>query len=116
MKADIPAEILFLIAIVLTIISLFIYGMIIKKLLKLIGKKGIWVFPTLGGIFLIGLALVHSYRMLYYFPLLATAGPGNLFDLIIGSLSLARIESFLLLGSGVFSLTGGILYYSASSK
>jgi len=31
-------------------------------------------------------------------------------------LSLARIESFLLLGAGIFSLIGGIAYYQASSK
>lgn len=116
MRADIPAEILFIVAILLTIISLIIYGLIIKKLLVLIKSKGMWIFPIIGSIFLIVLAVFHVYRMLFYFPLLGTAGPADLFDLIVGSLSLSRIESFLLLGSGIFSLIGGILYYSASSK
>lgn len=116
MRADIPAEILFTIAIVLTIISLIIYGLIIKRLLVLIRKKGIWVLLIIASLFLIVLAVVHIYRMLFYFPLLGTAGPADLFELIVGSLSLARIESFLLLGSGIFALLGGILYYSASSK
>jgi hypothetical protein len=116
MRADIPAEILFIIAIFLTIVSLFIYGLIIKKLLILIKGKGIWIFPMIGGIFLVLLAVFHIYRMLFYFPLLGTAGPADLFDLIIGSLNLARIESLLLLGSGIFSVLGGLLYYSASSK
>ena len=116
MKADIPAEILFIIAIFLTIVSLLMYGMIIKRLLKLIQGKGIWVLPIIGGVLLLILAVFHIYRMLFYFPLLGTAGPGDLFDLIIGSLNLARIETFFLLGSGIFSLLGGLLYYSASSR
>jgi hypothetical protein len=116
MRADIPAEILFIIAIFLAIVSLFIYGLIIKRLLLLIKGKGIWIFPIIGSVFLIILAVFHIYRMLFYFPLLGTAGPADLFDLIVGSLGLARIESFLLLGSGIFSLIGGVLYYSASSK
>ena len=116
MRADIPAEILFIVAILLTIVSLIVYGLIIKKLLVLIKGKVIWIFPVLGSIFLIGLAIFHIYRMLFYFPLLGTAGPADIFDLIVGSLSLSRIESFLLLGSGLCSLIGGFLYYSASSK
>lgn len=116
MRPDLPAEILFMIAIVLTIVSLFIYGLIIKKLLVLIKGKAIWIFPIIGSILLVILAAFHVYRMLFYFPLLGTAGPADLFDLIIGSLSLSRIESFVLLGSGIFSLIGGVLYYSASSK
>lgn len=116
MRADLIAEILFIIAILLAIVSLFIYGAIIKRLLVLIKGKGTWIFPMLGGLFLVGLAFVHIYRIVFYFPLLGTAGPGDLFDLIVGSLALARIESFLLLGAGLFPLIGGVLYYLASSK
>ncbi len=116
MRPDIIAEVIFMVAILLTIISLIIFGVIIKRLLALIGGKGIWIFPVLGSIFLIAVAGFHIYRMIFYFPLLSTAGPGDLFDLIVGSLGLSRIESFLFLGAGLFPLVGGILYYSASSK
>jgi len=116
MKADIPAEILLIVAILLVVVSLIIYGLIIKRLLVLIKGKGIWIFPIIGSVFLIALAIFHIYRMLFYFPLLGIAGPADLFDLIIGSLSLSRIESFLLLGSGIFSVIGGFLYYLASSR
>jgi hypothetical protein len=54
--------------------------------------------------------------MLFFFPMLGTAGPADLFELVIGSLSLARVESFLLFGSGIVSLVGGLLYYLASSR
>jgi len=116
MRADIFAEIIFMVAILLAIISLIIFGIIIKRLLTLIGGRGIWIFPVIGSIFLIAVAVLHIYRIVFYFPLLSTAGPGDLFDLIIGSLALARYESFLFLGAGLFPLIGGILYYSASSK
>ena len=116
MRPDIPAEILFIAALLLTIVALVFYGMIVKRLLILIKRKGIWIFPIIAAVFLLVLAIFHVYRMLFYFPLLGTAGPADLFDLIVGSLSLSRIESYLLLGSGLFSLIGGVLYYAASSK
>jgi hypothetical protein len=116
MRADIPAEILFIAALLFTIVALVFYGLIVKRLLVLIKRRGIWIFPMIAAVCLFVLAIFHIYRMLFYFPLLGTAGPADLFDLIIGSLSLSRIESFLLLGSGLFSLIGGVLYYAASSK
>jgi hypothetical protein len=116
MRADVFAELLFIVAIALAIVSLFIYGLIIKRLLVLIKGKGIWIFPIIASVCLIALAIFHIYRITFYFPLLSTAGPGDLFDLIVGSLSLARIESYLLLGSGIFALIGGVLYYKASSR
>ncbi len=116
MRADLIAEIIFIVAILLAIISLIIFGLILKRLLNLIGGKGIWVFPLIGCLFLVAMAVFHLYRIIFYFPLLSVAGPGDLFDLIIGSLALARYESFLFLGAGLFPLIGGILYYSASSK
>jgi hypothetical protein len=90
--------------------------MIIKRLLVLIKGKFIWIFPVVAGTLLFVLAVVHIYRMLFYFPLLGMAGPADLFDLIIGSLILARIESFLLLGAGIVALIGGLLYYRASTR
>jgi hypothetical protein len=116
MRPDIFAELIFVCAILLTVGSLVVYGLIIRRLLNLLKKKHIWIFPMLGGLLLLILVIVHLYRMLFYFPMLGTAGPANLFELVTGSLSLARIESFLLLGSGLVSLVGGLLYYLASSR
>jgi hypothetical protein len=116
MRADLVAELIFVCAIILAVGSLCLYGMIIRRLLLLIKAKHIWIFPLVGGLLLLALAGVHVYRVLFYFPLLGTAGPGDLFELIIGSLSLARVESFLLLGAGVFALIGGLSYYLRSTK
>ncbi len=116
MKADLPAELIFLFAILLTIGALILYGLIIRRLLVLVKAKYIWILPMLGGLVLLALVAVHLYRMLLYFPMLGTAGPADLYELIIGSLSLARIESLLLLTSGVVSLIGGLLYYLISTR
>ena len=116
MKADLPAELIFLFAILLTTGALVLYGLIIRRLLTLVKAKYLWIFPMIGGLLLLALVVVHLYRMLFYFPMLGTAGPADLFDLIIGSLSLARVESFLLLAAGVVSLIGGLLYYLVSSR
>lgn len=116
MRADLPAELIFICAIIFTIGALLLYGMIIRRLLVLIKGRYIWIFPMLGGVLLLMLAAVHIYRVLFYFPLLGTAGPGDLYDLIIGSMSLARVESYLLLGSGILALIGGLSYYLTSSR
>lgn len=116
MRAELPAELIFVCAIILSVASLLLYGVIIKRLLVLVKVKYIWIFPLIGGLLLLALAIVHVYRVLFYFPLLGTAGPGDLFELIIGSLKLARVESFLLLGAGIFAMIGGLSYYLTSSK
>jgi len=116
MKADIVAEILFIVAILLNVASLFIYGLIIRRLSVLVKGKAIWLFPVVASIGLMLLAMIHAYRMLFYAPMLSVAGPADLFDLIIGALSLMRVEAFLLLGAGIFALIGGFLYYHVSSK
>ncbi len=116
MRADILAEIIFMVAILFAIVSLVVFGLILRRLLNLIGGKGIWIFPVIGCVFLIAVAVFHIYRIVFYYPLLSVAGPGDIFDLIVRSLALARYESFLFFGAGLFPLIGGILYYSASSK
>lgn len=116
MRADLTAELIFTLAIVLTVVALLLYGLIIKRLLVLVKVRHIWIFPMLSGLLLAALAAVHSYRMFIYFPRLGTAGPADLFELIIGSLQLARLESYLLLAAGIAALCGGLAYYRASSK
>jgi hypothetical protein len=116
MRAEMPAELIFMLAILLTIGSLYLYGLIIKRLLQLVKATYLWIFPMVGGLLLLILVTVHLYRVLFYFPMLSTAGPADLFDLVIGSLQLARVESFLLLGAGIFSLIGGLWYYLVSSR
>ncbi len=116
MRPDLPAEIMFMVAIILVIFSFIIYGLIIKRLLSLIRARGIWILPIVGMLFLIAFATLHIYRILFYFPHLGQAGPSDFFDLIMASLSLARIESILFLGAGIFPVLGGLLYYFASSK
>lgn len=115
MRPNIGGEFLFLIAIFLLILSFVIYGLIIKRLLVLIKKGGIWVLPILSALGLVLAVIFHLYRILFYFPKLGQAS-GDLFELIIGSLRLVRLENILLLFSGVLVLICGALYYRWSSR
>lgn len=115
MRADIPAEVIFLAAILLTILSLIVYTMILKRLPQLITGKALWIFPVIGCLALIGVAIFHIYRIFFCFPQLNTAAPADLFDVVIISLSLSRVESLLLLGAGLFSFIRGPLCYSVTS-
>lgn len=116
MRPDIIAETLFIVAILLTVASLLVYGLIIRRLLVLIKGKVIWIFPVAASAGLLSLALIHAYRMFFHAPMLSVAGPADLFDLIVGALCLMRVEAFILLGSGIAALIGGLLYFRASSK
>jgi hypothetical protein len=115
MRPDAGAEIVFLLSIFLLAVSFVIYGLIIKRLLNLIKKKGIWILPVLSALGLFLVAIFHLYRILYYFPKLARAS-GDLFELIIGSLRMARLENTFLCGAGFLVLVCGWLYYTWSSR
>ncbi len=115
MRPDVGAEIIFLAGILLLTISFIIYGRIIKRLLALIQKKGIWILPFFSAIGLLLVAIFHLYRILFYFPRLGQAS-GDLFELIIGSLEMVRLENIFLFGAGFLALICGWLYYSWSSR
>ncbi len=67
MRADVPAEILFLVALLLTILSLIVYAMILKRLSQLITGKALWIVPVIGCRALIGVAIFHIYRIFSVF-------------------------------------------------
>jgi len=115
MRPDAGAEVVFLVAVFLLAVSFVIYGLIIKRLLRLIKKQGIWIFPLLSALGLFLVAIFHLSRILYYFPKLGRAS-GDLFELIIGSLRMGRMENIFLFGSGLLVLVCGWLYYTWSSR
>ncbi len=116
MKVDIPFEILFGVGILIFTISLYIYGMIIKRLLPLIEKKGIWILPVIGSIFLVFSAVIHFYRILYFGRNLSIADPADLFPLIKGMLSANSFEAFSILGASLLTLIGIAIYYRWISR
>jgi hypothetical protein len=110
MRPNFFAEILFAVGILLFALSLLVYGFIVKRLLKLIRKAGIWIFPFLGGIALIVGTFIHFVRVGFFFPALSAADPGDLFPLIVHSLKFGTYESISILAAGFLSLLGGIIY------
>lgn len=110
MRLNIFAEILFAVGILLFAFSFIVNGLIIKRLLKIIRKTGIWVFPFMGGIVLIIGTFLHFVRVGFFFPALRAADPGDLFILIVNSLKIGTYESISILAAGVLSLLGGVIY------
>ena len=110
MRPNIFAEILFAVGILLFAFSFIVNGLIIKRLLKIIRKTGIWVFPFMGGIVLIIGTFLHFVKVGFFFPALRAADPGDLFILIVNSLKIGTYESISILAAGVLSLLGGIIY------
>lgn len=116
MRVNIPFELLFAIGILLFTISLYIYGLIIKRLLPLIERKGIWVLPIVGAAFLVGSTFIHFYRIFYYGTNLSKADPADLFPLIKGMLRANSFEAYSILGSALLTLIGITIYYRCISK
>ena len=116
MRVDIPFEILFAIGILIFTLSLYVYGLIIKRLLPLIEKKGIWILPVIGSIFLVLSAIIHFYRVLYFGRNLSIADPIDLFPLIKGMLRTNSFEAFSILGAALLTLIGITIYYRWISR
>jgi hypothetical protein len=116
MRVNVPFELLFGIGILLFTFSIFIYGLIIKKLLPLIDKGGIWILPIIGVVFLIGSTILHFYRIFFYGTQLSIADPEDLFPLINGMLRVNSIEAFSILGAFLLTLIGITIYYRWISK
>jgi hypothetical protein len=116
MRVDIPFEILFAIGILIFTLSLYVYGLIIKRLLPLIEKRGVWVLPIIGSICLVLSAVIHFYRILYFGRSLTVADPSDLFPLIKGMLSANSFEAFSILGSALLTLMGITVYYRWISR
>ena len=112
MRINVPLEMIFVLGTLFLTISLLIYGGIIKKILVLIGKKGIWVFPIVGGIVLLIGAILHIYRVYNYGILLSRADPEDLFPLIIGMLQMRSYEAWTIFFAGILGLLGSGIYFA----
>jgi len=110
MRINIYGEIFFAVGILLFALSIMVYGLILKRLLKLIRKPAIWIFPFFGGIVLVIGTFLHFVRVGFFFPALRAADPGDLFTLIVDSLRMGTYESVSILAAGFLSLLAGIVY------
>jgi len=111
MKINIQMEMIFAVGIILFTISILIYGAILKRLLGLVGRKGIWIFPVIGGILLLLGAGIHFYRIFFYSDALSHADPADLFPLIVGMLQHSTYEAGAIFLAGLLALLGSGIYY-----
>ncbi len=116
MRINLPLEFLFAIGMFLLTISLFIYGTIIKRLLVLIERKGIWMMFVLSGIILLLGTFIHFYRITYFSTLLSHVDSEDLFPLLLQMLKFTSIESWVILAAGFISLVGSGVYFRWISR
>lgn len=116
MRISLPLEFMFATGMLLLTISLFIYGTIIKKLLVLIEKKGIWIMCIFAGIVLLSGTFIHFYRITYFGKLLSHVDPEDLFPLLLDMLKYTSVESWIILAAGLISLIGSGVYFRWISR
>ncbi len=116
MKTIFLAEVLLTIGIVLFSFSLFIFGMIIRRLLRMIKRHGIWTLLMLGSVLLLAGAVVHIIKLSVYFPALARTEPYKLLPLIATTMKVGTIEALMILLAGIFTIIASLIYFNWTNK
>ncbi len=115
MRIIFPAEILLTIGIILFSISLFFAGLIIKRLLKIIRHRGIWILLIVGSVFLFLGSIVHIVKLTVYFPALAASTPYDLLPLIAQTMQVGTVEASMILIAGIFTIVTSLIYFRWTS-
>lgn len=116
MKTVFGAELLLTIGIILFSASLFFAGLIIRRLLKLIRKRGIWVMLMTGSVLLLVGAIVHIIKLAMYFPALARSNPYDLLPLIATTMQIGTLESLMVLLAGIFTIVAALIYFNWTNR
>ncbi len=116
MKILYSAELLFAVAILMFSASLLFSGLILRRLLKLIRKGGIWVLPIIGSIALIIESIVHFIKLFGFLPSLAHAEPYDILPLLTTSMKMGTVESVMVLIAGILAFVGGFIYFRWTSR
>jgi hypothetical protein len=91
--------------------AFFIYAIILRHLLALIGRKGFWVLPLLGSILLVAAALIHGFAAVQLSPLIPIDP-----EIYKESMRLRSLSLLCLLGCGALSALAGWLYYHSMGE
>jgi len=116
MKIVFAAELLLAIGMVLFSASLFISGLIVKRLLKLIRKQGIWIMQIAGGVLVLAGAIVHIVKLAVYFPALARSNPYDLLPQIATTMQVGAVESLMVLFAGFFAIVSSLIYFGWTNR
>ncbi len=115
MRILFTAEILLTIGIILFAASLFFSGLIIKRLLKMIRRKGIWILLMIGTLFMLIGSIVHIIKLTVYFPALAASTPYDLLPLIAKTMQVGTLEACMILLAGIFAIVASLIYFRWTS-
>jgi len=116
MRILFPAEILLALGMILFSASLFISGFIVRRLLKIIRRHGIWILQILGGILVLAGAIVHIIKLTVYFPALARSNPYDLLPQIAKTMQVGSSESLMVLLAGLFAVVASLIYFAWTSR
>jgi len=116
MKTIFAAELLLAIGMVLFSVSMFISGLIVRRLLKLIRKQGIWIMQILGGALVLAGAIVHIVKLAVYFPALARSNPYDLLPQIATTMQVGAVESLMVLFAGFFAIISSLIYFGWTNR
>jgi len=116
MRILFPAEILLALGMILFSASLFISGFIVRRLLKIIRRHGIWILQIFGGVLVLAGAIVHIIKLTVYFPALARSNPYDLLPQIAKTMQVGSIESLMVLLAGLFAVVASLIYFAWTSR
>jgi len=116
MRMLFPAEILLAIGMILFSMSLFISGLILRRLLKIIKRHGVWILQILGGVLVLAGTIVHIIKLTVYFPALARSNPYDLLPQIAKTMQVGSLESFMVLLAGLFAIVASLIYFAWTSR
>jgi hypothetical protein len=111
MRFSLPAELLFVMGGVLFAGAFTLYGLILRRLLRLVGRSRIWFFLMVGAGLLICASLFHFYRVVVYLSTRLSHIPYVSTEFFIAPLRLGMIESWVMLAAGGVSVITGFMYY-----
>ncbi len=113
-----PVEaVLYEIGFLLLAVSLMWYSSILRRMLKIIHERAIWLFPLLGAVFILLSVGMHAYAYLVLMPRLdwmRTVEEINTMTTYLLQWRMWALTSILL--GGICSLLGGALYYRWTTR
>lgn len=115
MRIIFAAEIILTVGILLFAVSILFAGLIIKRLLKIIRHKGIWIFFIMGSLLMLLGSIVHIIKLTVYFPALAASTPYDLLPLIAQTMKVGTVEASMILIAGIFTIIGSLIYFRWTS-
>lgn len=105
--ASIPRDVLWYeAALLLLAVTFFLYSLVLRSLLPLIGYRRLWILPLAGSLLLVAAAATHGFASVVLAPQIPS-DPA----IYVESMRLRTYSLLCLTGCGALSALAGWLYY-----